>query len=155
MRAAAAVGILAIAAPLGLVAVGALRLTSFLLRDQLLMFLALLLAPLVLFAAALAALGLAAGLAVALGVAAGTAASSIWAWGFVLVGAFQVVTYLQVGWNLLAAFTAVATAIEINAEVVRTGSIKPFESKENQRNGAVIAGYAKQNCPKTTPTTAK
>jgi hypothetical protein len=113
VRAAAAVGILAIAAPLGVVTVGAMRLTSGLLHDQLLMFLVLLLAPLLVFGVALAAMGLMAGVAVALGVAAGREGSSIGAWGFVVVGGFQVVTYLQVGWHLLAAFTAVATAIEI------------------------------------------
>lgn len=112
-RAAAAVGILAIAAPLGYVAVGALRLTALLMRDQLLIFLALLLAPVLLFAAVLAAMGLAAGLAIALGVAAGTSRSSIYAWGFVMVGGCQVVTYLQIRWHLLAALTAAATAIEI------------------------------------------
>jgi hypothetical protein len=113
MRAAAAVGILAIAAPLGVVTVGAMRLTSVLLHDQLLMFLVLLLAPLLVFGVALAAMGLMAGVAVALGVAAGSDGSSIGAWGFVVLGGFEVVTYVEVGWHLLAAFTAVATAIEI------------------------------------------
>ena len=111
-RAAAAIGMLAIAAPLGFVAVSALRLASFVLHDDLLMFVGLFIAPVVLFAAVLAALGLATGLAIALAVAAGTPASSIWAWGFVAVGVLQVVTYVQVGWHLLAALTAAATAVE-------------------------------------------
>src|SRR3546814_8673543 len=55
--------------PLGYVAVGAVRLTTLFLRDQLLLFLVLILGPVLVFAAVLAAVGLAAGLAIALGVA--------------------------------------------------------------------------------------
>jgi hypothetical protein len=112
-RAAAAVGILAIVAPLAFVAISALRLTSALLHDQLLMFLVLLLAPLLVFAAALAALALMAGLVVALGVAADSSGSSTWGWGIVVLGALEVVIYVEAGWHLLAAFTAVVTIIEI------------------------------------------
>ncbi|HEX4905396.1 MAG TPA: hypothetical protein VFU93_08090, partial [Acidimicrobiales bacterium] len=82
LRAAAAVGVLAIAAPLGYVAIGAVRLTMLFLDDQLLLFLVLVLGPVLVFAAVLAAMGLAAGLAIALGVATGASGSSIWAWGF-------------------------------------------------------------------------
>lgn len=113
IRAAAAVGVLAIAAPLGYLAFVSLQLTLQFLDDQLFMFLALLFGPMLVFAAVLAASGLAAGVAVALGVAAGSSGALSWAWGFVMVGALQVVTYLQLGWHLLAALTAAATAIEI------------------------------------------
>lgn len=113
VRAAAAIGMLAIVAPLGFVAGGAVRLTWVVLNDDLLMFVGLFIAPVLLFAAVLAALGLVTGLAVALAIAVGTPASSTWGWGFVAVGAFQVVTYVEVGWHLLAALTAVATAAEV------------------------------------------
>jgi hypothetical protein len=113
IRAAAAVGMLAIAFPLCVVAVGAMRLTSVLLHDQLLMFLVLLLGPLLVFAAALAVVAAAGGLAVALAVATDTPGASTLAWGFVVLGTFEAVTYAQAGWRLLAAFAAVATVIEM------------------------------------------
>ena len=113
LRAAAAAGILAIATPLGYVAREVLRLALQLQQDALLLFLALLLVPMLAFAAVLAASGLAAGIAVALGVAVGARGSSMHAWAFVVLGAFQIVVYLQLRWHLLAALTGVATAIEM------------------------------------------
>ena len=113
LPAAAALGVVAIAAPLGYVAVRAMQLAMVFLQDQLLLFLALLLGPVLLFAVVLAASGLAAGLAIALGVAAGTSGSTMWAGGFVVVGALEVATFVQLGWHLLAGLTAAATALEI------------------------------------------
>lgn len=113
-HAAAAAGVVAIAAPFGYLAVVSARLGLDFLNDDLLFFLGLLLiTPLMLFCATLAAGGLAAGLAVALGLVAGNPTAVVRAWAFVGVGAFEVVLYLHLAWPVLAALTLIATLAEV------------------------------------------
>jgi hypothetical protein len=40
----------------------------------------------------------------------------------------------------------VDVAMDINDDVVSSGSVKPFDSEENKQNGPLLAAYADQQC---------
>jgi hypothetical protein len=111
-NAAAAVLALTIVAPVGYVAYTAARLGMFLFQDDMLLFLALFVAPFLLLGAVLAGAGVAAGVAIAIGIAAGVRTAVLYAWAIVVLGAIEVVTAFELDAPLVAGLLAAATAAE-------------------------------------------
>jgi hypothetical protein len=109
----AGVMVVVIALPLGFLAVQATRLSFMLFGDDLLMFVAIVIAPLMLLGAVFAACAFAAGVAIAIGLAARVRGAVIGAWVFAVLGAIESATCFDIELFFLGTLVAGATVIEV------------------------------------------
>ena len=111
-NAAAAVLALVIVAPLGYFAYVAGHAAMLFFNDDMLLFLAVFIAPFLLFGAVLAGMGVAAGVAIAIGVAGGVRTAVLYAWCVVALGAIEVITAIELDALPVAGILAAATVAE-------------------------------------------